>query len=202
MTEPSESDMTDIHVLIQDRRYGFPDFIHEHGKQIDEHVEHCESCREKMVGWTSWLPMLRARMTVQLPKPTGYGERLKQLQQLQRGQCLPCGCEVTAVPWTQEQARAKFCKALSEVMQVSLDDAGKIPDSVRLLDLPLTTKSLRRLRDRFWLPDGSCGSEEVRDEEEGDTVRQLPETIGHFVDTILRINSGISYRECSEHWCP
>ena len=200
--EVTEHDITDIHILIQQRSYDFLAFIRECMEQIDNHIEVCEECRERMIWWTSHLPKLRARMTVQFPKPTSYSERLDQMKQLKRGQCLPCGCQVTDIAWTREQASAEFYNALAQVLEVSEAEAKNIPDKVRLQELPLSTKSLRRLRDKFWMPDGSYGSEELRDSEEGDKVRQLPETISHFIKEILSLHSGMSYAECSDHWCP
>ena len=202
MDEEDKQDAINIHVLIQERHYDFYGFIREHGEEIDNHVEVCEECHHRMIGWTSSLPKLRARMTVQFPSATSDGGRLTQMRQLKPGQCLPCGCEVLDVAWTLEQARAKFYKALAEIMQVSENDARKVPDEFRLQDLPLGTKSLRRLRDKFWFPDMSSGSEEIRDAEEGDKVLQLPETVGDFITNILTLHSGMSYKDCSEHWDP
>ena len=195
-------DILDIHILIQQRDFDLRSFINEHTGQIDDHVEVCEECHERVIGFTANLPKLRRRMTVQFPESSSLGERLEQLRQLSCGQCLPCGCEVIDAAWTRELASIKFCKALAEIMEVSEDDAKKIPHVTRLLELLPNMKSLRCLRDKFWIPDGSFASEEHRDAEEGAKVLQLPETIGEFIDDILNLHSGISYIECYEHWCP
>ncbi len=197
----------DIHTLIQERDFDFYGFIQEHTAEIDDHVEACEVCHKRMIGWTMHLPKLRARMTVDFPALAEYGshhEWWKQLQQLKPGQCLPCGCEVTAAPWTHEEASAAFYKALAEIMDVPEDKVVRMPEATRPEDLPLTRKSLRQLRDRFWLPDGSYGSAKLREieEEQNDEVRQLPETVGDFIKKILGVHSGISFTECSEHWSP
>ena len=143
-------------------------------------------------------------MTVQFPAPKNYHDRWEQLQQLKPGQCLSCGCEVTAVPWTREEASAEFYKTLTEIMRVPVDKVARMSEATRPEDLPLSRKSLRQLRDKFWLPDGSYGSEKLREieEEQNDEVRQLPETVGDFINKILSLHSGISFRECSEHWSP
>jgi hypothetical protein len=127
---------------------------------------------------------------------------MEQMRRLKPGQCLPCGCEVIDIAWTQSQASDMFYKALAGILQVSEDEAKKIQPWIKLLDLPMDTRSLRRLRDKFWFPDGAHISEEMRDLEEGDKVRQLPETVGQFIEEILSLHSGLSYRECNAHWCP
>jgi|GEM_PF-6037208 len=201
MAATSTPKIPDIHSLIQQRQFDFYGFIKEYGEQIDNHVEICEQCHRRMIGWTEHLPKLRARMTVEVPDDW-QSNYYAQLQKLSPGQCLPCGCEVIEVAWTREQARTEFYKALAEVMEMPEDKAKKIHGRSKLQELPLSTKALRRLRDKFWIPDGSSGSEQIRDSEEGHRVLQLPETIEDFLATILRLHSGMSYRECSMHWCP
>ncbi len=127
------------------------------------------------------------------------GENITQLEQLKRGESLPCGCKVMDTAWTREEARIKTYKRLAEVLNVSEVQAAKIPEGILLRELPLSTKSLRRLRDKFWFPDGSLGSEEGRDAEEGETVLGLPKTIGDFITKLLEIHSGISYYACASH---
>lgn len=193
------------HVLIQSE-FGLFDTLREYPAAMDAHVAECPDCQKRVIksGMVRLLPRLRAKMTV--PQPEDWDQRYHSrhdlLQKMQPGQCLPCGCQVTSVPWSRHQVVDTFYKALAEVLQVSEDNAKKISEETRLLELPLAIKSLRRLRDKFWFPDGSSGSEEIRDVEEGDKVRQLPETIGQFIQQILSPHSGISYIECSEHWCP
>ncbi len=193
----------DPHALIQSEDWCHDDLRH-YTAAIDDHVAQCTDCenRLKKSSGATLLPKLRAKITVKFPEPRNSQERMEQLQQLDRGQCLPCGCMVQDVGWTRQQAAAAFYKALAEIMQVPEGQISKVGGSIKLLDLPLTTKSLRRLRDKFWLPDGSLGSEEGRDKEEGETVRQLPATVGDFIARILSIHSGMFYTECSEHWAP
>ncbi len=203
MEKADDPDVSGIHALIQERKYDFYSFIRDHRNQIDDHVESCETCRDHMVGWSSHLPKLRARVTVHFPELADHhSDRMKQMERLARGQCLPCGCEVTHTAWTENQASAAFYKALADVLAVSEDQAENIPKGTRLQELPLSIKSLRRLRDKFWIPDGSSVSEEIRDAEEGDKVLQLPETIADFTSQILKLHSGMSYMECTEHWVP
>lgn len=201
MKQATKKDIADIHQLIQQRKHDLYAFIREHTERIDNHVEVCKTCHERMIGWTRHLPKLRKRMTVELPEATGDSQRLKQLEQLTRGQSLPCGCEVTGVSWTQEQASAEFYRAFAGILEISEDDAKKIFYTIRLYNLPLEIKLLRRLRDKFWLPDGSYLSADLRDAQEGDKVLQLPETVGDFINSILSLHSGTSYNECSEHRC-
>lgn len=195
----------DIHVLIQGRDYDFYGFISDHRDAIEEHIAMCSSCEERFFGWACHLPKFRARKTV-IPEGwdanQSYRSRVQALEKLGRGECLPCGCQVTDVPWTREQTAEKLYRKLAEVMEITEEEAKRVPETIRCLDLPLSAKQLRRLRDEFWLPDGSLGSEEGRDAEEGETVRQLPATVGEFIDQIKRMHCGISYTECSEHWNP
>ncbi len=193
----------DPHALIQSRDWCHDD-LRWYTKSIDEHVVQCSDCEKRMTRSSGavLLPQLRAKLTVQFPEPKSYHERMTQLQQLGPGQCLSCGCMVLDIKWTRKQAEDAFCKALAEIMQVTENDTRRLQDDVKLLDLPLSTKSLRRLRDKFWLPDGSFGSEELRDKVEGDIVRQLPETVGQFLNQVLNVHCGMSYSECSTHWCP
>ncbi len=207
MEKTPEKDVSDIHALIQERTYDFYGFIQKYMGEIDDHVALCEACHKKMIGWTMHLPKLRVRMTVDFPPLAEFGshsEWWEQMQQLKPGQCLPCGCEVTAVPWTHEEVSAAFYKALAEIIGVPEDKVARMPETTRPEDLPLTRTSLRQLRDKFWLPDGSYGSEKLREieEEQNDEVRQLPETVGDFINKILRAHSGVSFRECPEHWSP
>jgi hypothetical protein len=192
----------DIHTLIQQREYDFYTFIREHLEEIDNHVEICNECRERMVGWSSHLPKLRERATVQFPEAKNHQERMGQMRQLTRGQCLPCGCEVTDTAWTLERANAEFYRAFAKILGVEEDKVRRVPDTTLLRDLPLSTESLRRLRDTFWIPSGSSNSAKIRDVEEGDEVSQLPETIGDFIEKLLSLHFGVSYVECSEHWSP
>ena len=202
MGTTSKPQDSEIHTLIQAREFDFYGFIGEHREEIDDHVAHCHECREKMIGWSSHLPKLRARVTVAFPAPKSRHERIEQMQQLKRGQCLPCGCEVTDAPWTEEEARTAFNQTLARIMGVAENKMRRVPATTRLQDLPLCTKSLRRLRDAFWIPDGSSGSEKIRDAEEGDNVPDLPETVGDFVQAILSLHAGMSYTVCGEHWSP
>ncbi|MDO8495279.1 MAG: hypothetical protein Q7S32_01980 [bacterium] len=193
----------DPHSLIQGGDWGHDD-LRAYTTAIEEHVMQCSDCENRMKRSSGavLLPKLRAKITVQFPVPKSHHEHITQLQQLKPGQCLSCGCMVLDIKWTRQQAAEAFYKALAEVMQVTEDIATRVEGPTKLLDLPLVTKSLRRLRDKFWLPDGSLGSAEGRDAEEGDKVRQLPETIGEFINQILSLHSGMSYTECSEHWTP
>ena len=205
MTETGEANAEDIHALIQQRHYDFYTFIRERTEQIDGHVEVCEQCHERMFGWTSHLPKLRARMTVQFEKPSNYGERMEQMQQLRRGQCLPCGCEVTDVAWTRDYARTKFYRALSEVLEIAEDDAKKIQEGIKLELLPLNTQSLRRLWGKFWVAcdvDLDMSSGEVKYQVPDEKLPKIPPTIREFIDDLVKHHSGVSYSECSEHWCP
>ena len=199
MSVTEEPKISDIHTLIRERVCDFYGFIQEHRDKIDDHVATCNECHEKMIGWTRYIPKLRERMTPCIPDGLRRDEQIKQLK---KGQCLPCGCEVIDTAWTKEEARNKFLKALAEVMQVCEEEVSKIPSPTRILDLRLDTKSLRRLRDKFWLPDNSCASAELRDKEESSEVVQLPETIGGFIIRLLAIHSGTTIMQCSDCWCP
>ncbi len=199
MGEDSVFSNSRIHALIQDRDRDYYSLIRDHTEEIENHIEVCEACHDRMIIWASKLPRLLSRVTVQLPAPSSYHEWREQLDTLARGQCLPCGCQVWDVAWTREEASLAFIKGLAEVLGVSEEQANKIPTETKMTDLPLDIKSLRRLRDKFWIPDGSYGSSELRDAEEGEKVKQLPETVGSFVAEILRIHCGISWRSCCEH---
>ncbi len=193
----------DPHAFIQSGGWNYDD-LRNYNTAIDEHVAKCPDCenRLKRSAGAVLLPKLRTKITVQFPEPQSHQERIEQLEKLKPGQCLPCGCMVEDVKWTKAQAAEAFYKVLAEIMQVSEEQSRRIEEQIRLLDLPLEIKSLRRLRDKFWLPDGSLGSAEGRDAEEDDKVRQLPETVGDFIANILRLHSGMSYTECSDHWTP
>jgi hypothetical protein len=192
----------DPHTIIQSRDWNYDDLRY-YTTAIDEHVSQCPDCENilKRSGGAVLLPRLRAKITVPFPEPKGW-EYMGQLEQLKPGQCLPCGCIVLDVKWSREQAVEAFYKALAKIMQVSEEHSRRIEEQTKLLDLPLTTKSLRRLRDQFWLPDGSLGSAKGRDEEEGEVVRQLPETVGEFINQILKVHFGMSWIECTDHWSP
>ncbi len=202
MGNSHEQSGVDIHALIQQRKYDFYGFIRDHRDAIDDHVLVCGICHNRMIGWSSHLPKLRVRATVNLPEVRGDAAHSLQLRQLKRGQCLPCGCEVTSTPWTKEEARAALYEALAVALKVSVGQAQKIPEGTGMRELPLATTPLRRLRDKFWIPDGSSGNPDVRDREEGDMVRQLPETIADFIKTILKIHAGTGWMVCTEHWSP
>ncbi len=193
----------DPHVLIQSKDWCHDD-LRNYTTALDDHVAQCSACESRMKRSSGalLLPRLRSKITVQFPEPKNYEERMKQLEQLKPGQCLPCGCMVQDVKWTKQQAVDAFYKVLAGIMQVSEEDARKVPEWEKLLALPLETKALRRLRDKFWLPDGSLGSAEGRDAEEGEKVRHLPETVGEFITKILKMHVGMSWTECGEHWCP
>jgi len=141
-------------------------------------------------------------MVVNLPEPQSYHERMTQLEHLQGGQCLQCGCLVLDTAWTRDQARETFYRAFARIMEMSYEDAINLSELTRLLDLPLEVASLRQLRNAFWIPDGSLSTPEGRDLEEGDLVSQLPETIGQFISKLTSLHSGMSYVECSGHWTP
>lgn len=190
------------HALIQARTYDFYAFIRERGAEIDEHVLSCEECRKRMRGWSSHLPRHFARVVVHLPEPLTRLGNVEQLHHLRAGQCLPCGCEVMDTTWTREQAREAFYRAFAQAMEMPYEDAVLMSELTRLRDLPFSTVQLRRLRDAFWIPDGSSGSAENRDREEGDRVPQLPDTIGAFITSIAKMHTGMSYSECSDHWSP
>lgn len=197
---PTQDDET--HALIQARTYDFSAFIDKHCQKIDEHILSCEECRKRMRGWSARLPMLFDRVVVRLPESLRHLSNIEQLGHLKAGQCLPCGCEVLDTAWTREQAREAFYRAFARTMEVPYDDAMTLSELTRLRDLPLSVVQLRRLRDAFWLPDGSLGTEEERDREEGDRIPQLPDTIGAFVTRIAGMHTGMSYSECPDHWSP
>ncbi len=189
----------EIHKLLQESKYLY-DLIAKYTAEVDDHLEDCKDCCEKVVGLAEHIPRLRKRMIVDFPDPNSYHERLNQLKQLKRGQCLPCGCEVLSPAWTRDDAITAFYKSLAEIMQTPEKEAKKITGEFKLQDLPLNIISLRRLRDKFWIPDGSHGSAEKRDLEEGNHVLQLPETINEFIDKILNIRSGVCLVACYHHW--
>lgn len=180
--------------------------IWQYTDEIDSHVEGCSECHARVMSYTQYLPRLFARMVVRLPEPThgpAYRHDLwNQLRSLERGQCLPCGCVVTRTPWTREEAAAKFYIALAEILQLPLDQATKIHQQAHLSDLPLSSESLRRLRDTFWLPSGSLADKESRDAEEGENVLQLPATVADMITQILELHSSVAWSDCSEHWSP
>ena len=184
--------IVDVHVLLPCTTADKYGLIQKYRDLVDEHVLQCAVCREAVMAFTQDLPKLRARMTV-------HG---KPLEKLERGQCLPCGCVVLDASWTLAQARDEFYKALAAIMGVPEDKVVRMSDATRIVDLPLDTTSLRRLRDTFWIPDGSYGSAELRDKEEGGTVLQLPKTIGEFVNQIRSVHSGTSIAECRDCWTP
>jgi len=155
-----------------------------------------------MIGFSRHLPKLRARVTVEFPSAESEAERTNQLKQLQRGQCLPCGCEVIRPSWTLAHAAAKFYKALAEIEGKSEEYVRSLPDDLPFAEMELETKALRRLRDKFWIPDGSSRSAEQRDLEEGEKVLQMPVTIRGFIEKLQNINSGIIYVQCPDHWLP
>ncbi len=192
----------EIHALIQARTYDFLGFIQARGSEIDGHILSCETCCQRMRGWAVHLPRHFARVVVELPerwKNAGHTERLRQLK---KGQCLPCGCEVLDTTWSREEARETFFRVFARVMNMPYDDAVLLSELTRFQDLPLGVVQLRRLRDAFWIPDGSLTSEDGRDREEGERVPQLPDTVGAFISRIVQMHTGMSYSECSDHWSP
>ncbi len=202
MDKEPTTNAADIHQLIQQDGCDIYSLIRKRTDEVDKHVLVCEACHKKVIGCTSELPKLRARMTVQFPDTPSLGQRVEQMKHLKAGQCLPCGCEVTRTAWTREEANGKFYVAFAAMLGISESQSRLISLETRFADLPVSIKQLRRLRDTFWFPDGSSGSPDARDAEEGDEVRQLPETVGDFITELLKIHSGYSYSECSDHWCP
>jgi len=204
MAESNTAEGVDIHKLIQERDCDFHGFISKYGPEIDNHIETCLACEKRFWGWSENLPKMRKRKTV---TPPDYDEKRSPKDYyhlLKAGQCLPCGCAAYSVPWNKEEATAAFYKAFTEVTGIAEESAKLLPQNTKLRRLPLDAKTLRRLRDTFWIPSGSYGSAHMRDAEEGEKVLQLPDTIADFIKDLVSMHSGYSVHECMEHdsWCP
>lgn len=129
--------------------------------------------------------------------------QVEKEKRMKVGERLKCGCRVVQAAWTREEATSRVYEALAEALSKSVEDTGKIPETMVLRSLGLDTAGLRRLWGKFFV---ACDVD-FKTADDGSVEYQVadsklplvPASIKGLIDEVAQLHSMPTFASCAMH---